>query len=197
MKFLKAIIASGWTCCATNFLFMTTRPWKRQRSSQPSTRFYWASKPDKVCRTDRQGSAQRSGTREDGSIGKSVFCPIPQFQFARRRPKSKRSVLVAPNAGGQTLPSAVSFPVKTFFLLTGNGRFLFDVSKGKWGFISEIRRPASPHACSSGRQPLQTSTHSTKLEEYFSSSSQVISMALLLLPAAGNTVSNRFRETSR
>ena len=53
------------------------------------------------------------------------------------------------------------------------------------------------HACSSGRQPLHTSTHSTKLEAYRSSSSQVISTALLLLPAAGNTVSNRFRDTSR
>ena len=50
---------------------------------------------------------------------------------------------------------------------------------------------------STGRQPLATSIHATKLEEYFSSSSQVSSMALLLLPAAGNTVSNRFREISR
>ena len=57
--------------------------------------------------------------------------------------------------------------------------------------------PHSKKAYASSLQPLHTSTHATKLEEYFSSSSQVISMALLLLPAAGNTVSNRCRDTSR
>jgi len=62
----------------------------------------------------------------------------------------------------------------------------------------EVRAVQKPdHPCSSGRQPLHTSTHAAKLEAYRSSSSQVISTALLLLPAAGNTVSNRFMDTSR
>lgn len=46
------------------------------------------------------------------------------------------------------------------------------------------------------RQPLQMSIHAEK-PEYFSSSAMDNSMALLLLPQAGKTVSNRFRELSR
>ena len=43
---------------------------------------------------------------------------------------------------------------------------------------------------------LQTSTHSSNFE-YSSSSGIVSSMALLLLPHAGNTVSNRRSDSSR
>ena len=47
-------------------------------------------------------------------------------------------------------------------------------------------------------QPLHTSTHSTKLSpQQRCSSSQVSSMAEAALPTAGNTVSNRFSDTSR
>ena len=54
------------------------------------------------------------------------------------------------------------------------------------------------HHASSGCQPLQTSTHWVKfLPQQRSSSSQVSSMALAALPTAGNTVSKRFRDTSR
>ena len=49
---------------------------------------------------------------------------------------------------------------------------------------------------SSDCQPLQTSIQASA-PEYFSSSSIVISMALLLLPAAGNTDPNRLRDSSR
>lgn len=44
--------------------------------------------------------------------------------------------------------------------------------------------------------PLHTSIHATK-PEYFSNSSIVSSIALLLLPQAGKTVLKRFRELSR
>ena len=47
----------------------------------------------------------------------------------------------------------------------------------------------------SGSGSLQTSTHSSNFE-YSSSSGIVSSMALLLLPHAGNTVSKRRRESS-
>ena len=54
------------------------------------------------------------------------------------------------------------------------------------------------HHPSSSCQPLHTSTHWTKFfPQQRSSSSQVSSMALAALPTAGNTVSNRFRDTSR
>ena len=62
----------------------------------------------------------------------------------------------------------------------------------------EVRGMEKPEQqpCSSGRHALHTSTQAVKLEEYFSSSSQVISTALLALPAAGNTVANRRRDSS-
>ena len=51
---------------------------------------------------------------------------------------------------------------------------------------------------SSACQPLHTSTQLTKfLPQQRSSSSQFSSMALAALPTAGNTVSNRFKDTSR
>ena len=54
------------------------------------------------------------------------------------------------------------------------------------------------HHASPSCQPLHTSTHWTKFfPQQCSSSSQVSSMALAALPTAGNTVSNRFRDTSR
>ena len=55
----------------------------------------------------------------------------------------------------------------------------------------------SSHACGAGAFSLHTSTQATKFEEYFSSSSQVISIALFALPAAGKTVSKRLSDTSR
>ena len=68
------------------------------------------------------------------------------------------------------------------------------ISSGK----TEMQQPriacgGRPHSVS---HPLQTSTHAADAETR-SSSPGVSSMALLLLPQAGKTVSNRFRDTSR
>ena len=63
--------------------------------------------------------------------------------------------------------------------------------------VDEFQHRIPPQFCSSGRQPLQTSTQAVKPLEQRSSSSQLISMALLALPAAGKTVANRRREISR
>ena len=49
--------------------------------------------------------------------------------------------------------------------------------------------------CSSGRQPLHTSTQVPP--EYFSNSPQVSSIALLLLPAAGKIVAKRCKDSSK
>ena len=63
--------------------------------------------------------------------------------------------------------------------------------------VDEFQHRIPPQFCSSGRQPLQTSTQAVKPLEQRSSSSQLISMALLALPAAGKTVAKRRREISR
>ena len=83
-------------------------------------------------------------------------------------------------------------------LLAAEGRLLLRQTR-KSAVQVQIRRMQELHAWGwSSCQPLHTSTHSTKLSpQQRSSSSQVSSMAEAALPTAGNTVSNRFSDTSR
>lgn len=63
--------------------------------------------------------------------------------------------------------------------------------------VSPSSRRIGPRYCAGSCHPLQTSIHPLKFEQQRSSSSQVSSMALAALPAAGNTVLNRRSDSSR
>ena len=142
-----------------------------------------------------------------GNIDLGVHLTQGGGKTLRRVPVSRRAVEQVSCQQHQlhaVLIGVVGKAHRQFPALPAAVRRLLRRQSGKGTVQVEVRRvnefqhsPLPQFSFSSGRQPLVTSTQATKLEEYFSSSSQVISMALLLLPAAGNTVSNRFRETSR
>ena len=183
--------------------------WTHNRSTGKSPKFHSA--PMCTTRTTQENPAKKSIPEHPASAHLIAIHPHPRPCASKYQIHEIPEIAGTSATGAPPVPAFPSAP-HTHNVSAQNAAFPRK-SLQNAAISCKIAQPTNPHDsepfCAqmsqnfrfsrdyvASRQPLQTSTHPNE-PEYFSNSGILSSIALLPLPHAGKTLSNRFNDSSR